>query len=512
MPKRPWLLDPDYQGCQASWPESTPQTTAVILQRVRDRSVHRPLVNLPLVAGWFIIVLVAQLILQPAVARALAPLYAIGLLACVFGWVQFRAGRIGAPLAWKLASFTSSLQAVTFIASYFLTHFGAYESAVVVHVFAVSVLDVRGRAIQFTTGVVLIAWIIGTALTPFGSEAVWNLMVILGACSAGLLGHRITMRTIYVAEWLRTVDEGRTDAVSIAYKQAQHELAQRQRAEAELLAANSQLLQAHKLEAIGQLAAGVAHEINTPTQFVTDNTTFLQSAFGKLLSSVDACRVVVASSTSPEADAARETIKKARLDYHSKQVPRAIEQSLEGLRRIGSLVAALKEFSHPSGGIKDFVELNSTIKTTIEVARNEWKYVAEMVTELDPALPAVWCLRDELNQVVLNLIVNAAHAISEQHADGSRGTITIRTRCAGDQAVIEVSDDGAGIPEAIRHRIFEPFFTTKAVGQGTGQGLAISYQVIVEKHQGTLEVSSVVGSGTTFTIRIPVRAADSLAA
>jgi signal transduction histidine kinase len=276
---------------------------------------------------------------------------------------------------------------------------------------------------------------------------------------------------------------------------------------AELKTAHAHLGQAHKLEAIGQLAAGVAHEINTPTQFVSDNTTFLQGAFDKLLTSIAACRTAVESTAPADAELAREALKRARLDYHAKQVPRAIEQSLDGLRRIASLVAALKEFSHPSGGVKAPVDLNQAIQTTITIARNEWKYVAELTTDFDPDLPPVWCLQDELNQVVLNMIVNAAHAIAEHAHDGQLGKIAIRTSTAGELAVIEISDDGAGIPETIRHRIFEPFFTTKAQGKGTGQGLAISYGVIVDKHQGSIDVDSAPGCGTRFTIKLPRQAA-----
>jgi two-component system NtrC family sensor kinase len=280
---------------------------------------------------------------------------------------------------------------------------------------------------------------------------------------------------------------------------------------AELKSTQAQLLQAQKLEAIGQLAAGVAHEINTPTQYVTDNTEFLQRSFGKLLEAIDACRALtdaVRNGASPEEASARaeEAFAKAKTTYFLKQVPRALEQSLEGLRRISKIVAAMKDFSHPSRGEKGPVDLKEAIASTIIVATNEWKYVARVETTFDEALPAVRCLRDEINQVVLNLIVNAAHAISAVKGDGARGKgcIHIETRLVDDWAEIRVSDTGSGIPEHIRGRIFDPFFTTKPVGKGTGQGLAIAYSVIVEKHGGQIDFETEVGVGTTFVIRLPV--------
>ncbi len=474
-----WLRDPDLELSRAAWPDSPPATAAAIVERVHARDAHRLFVILPLSAAWFAIVLAIQFAQVPAVARVLAPFDAVGIGLCAVAWAGRRANTIGVARAWQLKSLASALQAITYIAAFFLTLSSPYQAALIVHIVAVSVLDARGRAMQATVGVVLVAWMIAALATPADEGSIGNIAVVIAACTIGILGHLVTMRSLFTVEWLRTIGESRS-----------HDLA----------SAHSQLLQAHKLEAIGQLAAGVAHEINTPTQYVTDNTTFLQGAFDKLIPAIMACRTALEPVTSAEADLAREALVKCRIDYKIKHVPRAIDQSLEGLRKIASLVAALREFSHPSGGVKGLVDLNSTILTTIEVARNEWKYAAEMVTELDPELPHAWCLRDEINQVVLNLVVNAAQAIGER---STLGKITVRTRSAGDDVLIEVSDDGAGIPDSIRHRIFEPFFTTKPVGKGTGQGLAISYQVVVEKHQGALTVQSELGRGSTFTIRIP---------
>ncbi|MBI3300896.1 MAG: HAMP domain-containing histidine kinase [Deltaproteobacteria bacterium] len=173
------------------------------------------------------------------------------------------------------------------------------------------------------------------------------------------------------------------------------------------------------------------------------------------------------------------------------------------------IVRAMKEFSHPGSEEKVETDLNRAIETTITVARNEWKYVAELATDLDSSLPPVPCLPGEFNQVILNLIINAAHAIAVVVSEGStsKGTITVSTRHDGDWAEIRVSDTGTGIPEAIRAKIFAPFFTTKEVGKGTGQGLAIAHSVIVDKHKGTIGFETEVGRGTTFIIRLPLASA-----
>ena len=170
----------------------------------------------------------------------------------------------------------------------------------------------------------------------------------------------------------------------------------------------------------------------------------------------------------------------------------------------------MKEFSHPGTKEKIAVDLAKTIQSTITVASNEWKYVAELVTEFDPALPQVSCLPGEFNQVVLNLIVNAAHAIADVvgEAGNGKGTITVSTRRDGEWAEIRIRDSGTGIPEHARAKIFDPFFTTKGVGKGTGQGLAIAHSVIVEKHGGTIHFETETGKGTTFVIRIPIQSAS----
>ena len=281
----------------------------------------------------------------------------------------------------------------------------------------------------------------------------------------------------------------------------------------EQVALENRARQSQKLEAIGQLAAGIAHEINTPVQFVSDNTVFLQRAFSGLVIALEAFELLleeakVADACPDAVERAEKALKKAKINFLMKQIPRAVNQSLEGLQRVAGIVSAMKEFSHPSQGAKQAVDLRKAVETTITVsAPNEWKYVAEMDTEFDPDLPPVPCLRDELNQVVLNIIVNAAHAISDVTNGGSegKGTIRLSTKQDGDWAELRISDTGSGIPEEVRDRVFDPFFTTKQVGKGTGQGLAIARSVVVDKHGGTIEIDPSTGAGTTFVIRLPLR-------
>jgi two-component system, NtrC family, sensor kinase len=297
-----------------------------------------------------------------------------------------------------------------------------------------------------------------------------------------------------------------------------HDLTEENAAEQERHRVEIQLRHAQKLESIGQLAAGIAHEINTPTQFIGDNTRFLQDSFKDLAGLLQQFQQVLGSAkaggVSPEQVAETERLmQKVDLDYLLDEVPKAIEQSLSGVDRISKIVRAMKEFSHPGTDEMTSIDLHHAIESTATVCRNEWKYVAELVTEFDATLPAVPCLPGELNQVILNLIVNAAHAIADRlKADGTeKGTITIGTRRNGDRVEIRIGDTGTGIPEKARDRIFEPFFTTKTVGKGTGQGLAISRSVIVDKHGGTIEFETETGRGTTFIISLPLTAAGKVA-
>jgi signal transduction histidine kinase/DNA-binding NarL/FixJ family response regulator len=272
-----------------------------------------------------------------------------------------------------------------------------------------------------------------------------------------------------------------------------------------------QLRQAQKLEAIGQLAAGIAHEINTPTQFVGHNIRFLKDSWDSIADFLNFCGTVRAEcATGPvppeHLQQFSELHQKCDLEYLLKHIPDAIDNSLEGVSRVAKIVKGFKEFSHPGSEGKRVINLNQAIETTISVSRHEWKYCADLVTAFDADLPLVPCLVGEFNQVILNLIINSSHAIGsvvEKNGQG-KGTITISTRRDGEWARIAVADTGAGIPVEIRSRVFEPFFTTKEVGKGTGQGLALAHAAIVNRHHGQLWFESELGQGTTFFIRLPL--------
>jgi PAS domain S-box-containing protein len=277
-----------------------------------------------------------------------------------------------------------------------------------------------------------------------------------------------------------------------------------------------QLGHAQKMESIGQLAAGIAHEINTPIQYVGDNCRFLRDVFADLDHLIMAYgELGRAAAENQPVDMAlqqvHELAKKIDLGFLRTEIPSAIEQSIEGTERVAQIVRAMKDFSHPGGHEKSAVNLNAAIESTIIVCRNEWKYVADVETDFDPKLPLVPCLPGEFNQTILNLVVNAAHAIRDKLGEQSmeKGVIGISSRADGDWVEFRVSDSGTGIPDAVREKIFDPFFTTKGVGRGTGQGLAIAYSAIVDRHGGEIKVESEVGMGTTFVLRLPVHPSDS---
>ena len=276
------------------------------------------------------------------------------------------------------------------------------------------------------------------------------------------------------------------------------------------LALEHDLVQAQKLESIGHLAAGIAHEINTPTQFVGDNIRFLADSFSDLAAVLDRHRALLLSAkagTCPPdlIEACEAEARRVDLDYLTEEVPKAIAQTSEGVTRIATIVRAMKEFAHPGSDEKACVDLNKAIESTVTVARNEWKYIADLTTDLAPDLPLVPCLLGQFNQVILNMIVNATHAIADVvKRTGARGTISIATRSVDGWAEVRITDSGTGIPEEIRRKVFDPFFTTKEVGKGTGQGLAIAHSVIVDKHHGTIAIESEVGQGATFIVRLPL--------
>jgi two-component system, NtrC family, sensor kinase len=303
-----------------------------------------------------------------------------------------------------------------------------------------------------------IARIVRTVGTTQRAEAIWcahdgERIPVLH--SSAPLGER---RTVYAAIDLR----GR--------KQLEHELRK-----------------AHKLESVGRLAAGVAHEINTPLQYVSDSIHFLRDAMHDLAS------VVERAPGSDEVDVA----------YLLANMPRAFQRSFDGLGRVTAIVRSMKELSDTSSEMT-LVDLNAAITTTLTLAVPEYKYVAEVVTELGE-LPLVTCVGSDVQQAILNIVINAAHAIAEVvRGSDTKGRITVRTSLDGAYAVIAIRDTGCGIPENIRGSIFDPFFTTKDIGRGTGQGLSVAWATIVDRHAGEIAVASEVGVGSTFTIRLPI--------
>jgi hypothetical protein len=234
----------------------------------------------------------------------------------------------------------------------------------------------------------------------------------------------------------------------------------------------SQLRQAQKLEGIGQLAAGIAHEINTPTQFVTDNLTFLRDSWKAVCELLERYRAAIhdANGKLPPgvASALEQAERNCDLDFIAAEVPRAIDQGLDGARRVAKIVRAMKEFSHPDSADNTATDINQAIESTITVARNEWKYVAAISTQFGEDLPPVVCYAGEINQVILNPVVNAADPIKEKVKDGEKGSITVRTQTRGEFVEISITDTGTGIPEGIRSRVFDPFVTTKEVGRARG--------------------------------------------
>jgi PAS domain S-box-containing protein len=269
------------------------------------------------------------------------------------------------------------------------------------------------------------------------------------------------------------------------------------------------LQQAHKLEAIGQLASGIAHEINTPVQFVSDSIHFVRDSIADLFEVLRAHHTLLdaAAPAFPDEAAnvgAAEDV--ADLPYLVAQLPKAVERALEGLQRVATIVRGMKAFAHPDQKEKRQADLNDALEATLAIARNEYKYVATIETDLG-AIPPVKCHIGQLNQVFLNIIVNAAHAIGDVvRGTDAKGRITVKTWQKDDSVSIAISDTGTGIPDAIRHRIFDPFFTTKEVGRGTGQGLAIARSVVVDTHKGSITFQSQLGRGTTFTVRLPIDA------
>lgn len=276
----------------------------------------------------------------------------------------------------------------------------------------------------------------------------------------------------------------------------------------EKMIADSRREVSQKLESIGQLAAGIAHEINTPMQYINDNSKFIASSINSFKQFLEELNNQISKNenASPKLF---EKIKQLKenydIDYLLNEMPEAIKQSEEGIKRVTTIIKAMKDFAHPGNKQMAFADLNRGIEVTATISKNEWKYYADLRLELDPTLPLVYCLIDELNQVILNMIINATHAIQEKYKDSNEklGLIIISTSQDEKDVIIKVSDNGSGISPTIINKIFDPFFTTKEVGKGTGQGLAIAHDIIVNKHKGYINVTSELGKGTTFIIKIP---------
>ena len=268
-------------------------------------------------------------------------------------------------------------------------------------------------------------------------------------------------------------------------------------------------LQTEKLSAIGQLAAGIAHELNTPAQYISDNITFLRDTWSELDAAITPCMISALASTLSTGPSEPIVSADPPPDWNwlRQEVPKAIAQSLEGIRRMSKILGAMRRFSHTGGGERELVDLNEALDATITVAQNQIRLIADVETEYQSDLPRVECYSDELNQVFLNVIINATHAIRDASTlkTRPRGKLTIRTRQIDHDVQIEIEDNGTGIPLTARPRIFDPFFTTKQVGEGTGQGLTICHEIIAQKHHGTIWFDTEVDKGTTFFIKIPIQ-------
>jgi len=270
----------------------------------------------------------------------------------------------------------------------------------------------------------------------------------------------------------------------------------------------AELRLAQKLEAVGRLAAGVAHEINTPIQFVNDSLYFLRSACDDINTVLNLCLAAkndIEAGESAEAilKKIQETMSAIDLEFLQDEIPKAFERTFDGANRVAGIVRAMKEFAHPDTNEQSPADINQALQTTLTVATNEYKYVATVNTVFGD-LPMVVCNIGELNQVFLNMVVNAAHAIHDAGKDVSTGTISISTALVEDMVEVTIADNGCGIPAENIEKIYDPFFTTKEVGRGTGQGLAITRSIVIDKHGGDIRVASKPGEGTRFTLCLPV--------
>jgi signal transduction histidine kinase len=370
--------------------------------------------------------------------------------------------------------------------------------------------------LAFLSGVGLLALVLGGVVMRRQAAKITQPLAELGraaqAVADGHPGIHVTIHSGDEIELLGANFNKMVQSLETSYTALKCANAQLKQEMDERLKIEIELRQVQKLEAVGRLASGIAHEINTPIQFVNDSIHFVRDATVGLQQIIDHYKTTLQAA--PDGDwsvqakhAMLEAEEAADLPYLVQELPAAIERSIDGLGRVSTIVRSMKEFAHPGQNEIASVDLNHAISTTLTIARNEYKYVADVETHLGE-LPLVPCCQGEFNQAFLNILINATHAIGDVvGTTGAKGRITIATSLEGDFVLVTVADTGAGIPVAVRDRIFDPFFTTKDVGRGTGQGLPIARSVIVDKHQGQLTFESEIGKGTSFFIRLPLQRA-----
>lgn len=277
----------------------------------------------------------------------------------------------------------------------------------------------------------------------------------------------------------------------------EHEMQERERVEIELR-------HAQKMESVGQLAAGIAHEINTPMQYVGSSLRFLHDSFTDMSTIKQIMNDFLDNETyrrDTRVISLKEDLDNVDFSYLCERSPKALKRAMEGIARVSDIVQAMNEFAHPDRSDMESADINRALETVLTIANHKYKYVARIEKSFSD-LPVINCHLSDLNQVFLNLIVNAADAIEDKKE--GEGVIAISTKFSNNLIVISVTDNGAGIPADVQHRVFDPFFTTKEVGRGTGQGLSISHKIIVDKHQGSLRFDTQHGKGTTFFIELPL--------
>lgn len=300
------------------------------------------------------------------------------------------------------------------------------------------------------------------------------------------------------------IENDQTEGVVVVF----NNIAERKQVESEQARLERELNQTHKMEAVGQLAGGIAHEINTPIQYVGDNLRFIKESYEDIIQLLDSYRELLNQVSSderfkPKVKELLSLIDEVDLEYLKEEAPNAIEQSITGAEQVARIVLAMKEFAHPGAAQKEPADINRIITNTLTVCKNEWKYVADTELQLCEDLAPVMCVSGEISQVILNLIVNSAHAIEAAKRE-AKGKIKITTSVIDNWLEFTISDSGTGIPKEAQEYVFNPFFTTKDVGKGTGQGLAVVHDIVVSKHEGEITFQTEEGIGTIFTVHLPL--------